>query len=58
MHKAGDTGDFGIVSKLFLEPVFDRFDIVIGARFDLFYRFRVDDRKVAYHRVELLHRGR
>ena len=57
VNKAGDTVDFGVVGEFFLQPVLDRLDIVIGAGFDLFYRFTVNVREVAHNGVELLHRG-
>ena len=31
---SGDAGDFGIAGEALLQPVFDRLDVVIGARLD------------------------
>src|SRR5258708_195187 len=58
MDEAGDAGDFVVVGELFLEPVLDCLDIVIDARFDLFYRLTIDDREVAHDSVQLPNRGR
>ena len=56
MHEAGYAGDFPVVRELFLEPVLDCLDVVIGTGFDLFYRFTVDLRKIAYHGVKFPYR--
>ena len=58
MHETGDAGYLAIVRQLFLEPILDRFDIVIGAGLDLLYRVAVDLLEVAHHRVQLFYRRR
>ena len=53
MNKFHGRGDFGILHQTLLEPVFDGFDVVIGAAFNNLDCFRISFGEIRYQIVEL-----
>jgi len=58
VDELADAHDFGIAGELFLEPVFHRLDVMIGARFDGLDGFGVGDRELRDQRIQFGDGGR